>query len=154
MTSKELDTWDKAVDFMRAVTKKERCTLSLLGKDGGRGGFNYGGQGGREIMLAPFVAGKKGDRVDRYTLDRDCDSPLECMLVSFFHELAHAVLNSVIPYDVINRYQREIWTTMLGVNHAKSKYNLSFSDYAVKWMIDEAQSYVVYEEVKEVHDGK
>ena len=100
-------------------------------------------------MLAPFVQAKKGDCVDHCTVYQDCDNPVECMFITFFHELAHAKLADFVPSAVngyswndTSSFQYELWITMLGVECAHSKYGIKFSDQAVKWIIEESMGYI------------
>lgn len=143
-------TMKEAKDFMRDVAKKENVELVFLTKDDGHGGYNYGGSAGN-IMLAPFRKGKTGerDRSKKYPLVRDCDNPVECMLVAFFHELAHVRLTDKVPsivkgysWNNTSRFQFETWITMLGVEYAHSKYGLKFSDQSFMWMLNENSSYM------------
>ncbi len=143
-------TMKGAKDFMREVAKKEKVELKFLTKDGGRGGYNYGGSAGN-IMLAPFRKGKKGDRdrSNKYPLDRDCDNPVECMLIAFFHELAHVRLTDKVPsivkgysWNNTSKFQFETWITMLGVEYAHSKYGLKFSDQSFMWLLNENATYM------------
>ena len=142
-------TFESVKRLMRSIAKKEGVRLDLLGPDEGRGGYNYGGSTGDSIYLAPFVKAKAGEKVDGHAIDRDCDNPIECMLISFFHELSHCVLADRVPSNVENyawndtsTYQYELWITMLGAEYAHSKYGVKFSDQAMRWMLNEAQSYI------------
>lgn len=143
-------TLKEAKDFMREVAKKEKVELMFLTKDEGMGGYNYGGSADN-IMLAPFRKGKKGerDRDGKYPLARDCDNPVECMLIAFFHELAHVRLSDNVPsvvkgysWNNTSKFQFETWITMLGVEYAHSKYGLKFSDQTFMWMFNENASYM------------
>lgn len=143
-------TLKEAKDFMREVAKKEKVKLVFLTKDEGMGGYNYGGSAGN-IMLAPFRKGKKGerDKDGKYPLARDCDNPVECMLIAFFHELAHVRLSDNVPsvvkgysWNNTSKFQFETWITMLGVEYAHSKYGLKFSDQTFMWMFNENASYI------------
>lgn len=150
-------TLSEARALMKSIAKRENLKLVFLTKDEGNGGYNYGGSSGDSIMLAPFVKGRKGDKVKGYELIRDCDNPVECMLIAFFHELAHCILANKVPSRVRGyawndtpKMQYELWITMLGVEYAHSKYGIKFSDQSVKWLIDENASYMVgAQEVKE-----
>lgn len=143
-------TLKEAKDFMREVAKKEKVKLVFLTKDEGMGGYNYGGSADN-IMLAPFRKGKKGerDKDGKYPLDLDCDNPVECMLIAFFHELAHVRLSDNVPsvvkgysWNNTSKFQFETWITMLGVDYAHSKYGLKFSDQSFMWLLNENSSYM------------
>lgn len=143
-------TLKEAKDFMREVAKKEKVELVFLTKDEGMGGYNYGGSADN-IVLAPFRKGKKGerDKDGKYPLARDCDNPVECMLIAFFHELAHVRLSDNVPsvvkgysWNNTSKFQFETWITMLGVDYAHSKYGLKFSDQTFMWMFNENASYI------------
>ena len=99
--------------------------------------------------MAPFVKAKKGEKIGKYEILRDCGNPVECMFITFFHELAHCVLAKNVPSRVkgyswndTSKFQYELWITMLGVEYAHSKYGIKFSDQSVKWLIDENASYI------------
>ena len=143
-------TLKEAKDFMRKVAKKEKVKLVFLTKDEGMGGYNYGGSADN-IMLAPFRKGKKDerDKDGKYPLVRDCDNPVECMLIAFFHELAHVRLSDNVPsivkgysWNNTSKFQFETWITMLGVEYAHSKYGLKFCDQSFMWMFNENASYI------------
>ena len=147
MKSEKRYTRDGIISLMRTIAKRNGLVLSFLKADEGKGGYNYGGSTGDCIMLAPFVAGKKGDVIDGIPLDADCENPLECMLITFFHEYAHCKMADDVPYsmkgyscNMTSRFQYELWITMLGINAARS-YGIVFSDATIKWMLRETMTY-------------
>ena len=134
--------------LMRKIARKEGIRLDFHDADQGGGGYNYGWSGDG-IFLPPFVKGKKGEKVGKYELHRDCDNPIECMLITFFHELAHLKLSDKVPSQIkgyawndTSRFQYELWISMLGVEYAHSKYGIKFSDQSVKWLVEENASYM------------
>ena len=136
-------------DIMKSVAKAEKINLVFMHKDDGIGGYNYGASAGKDIMLPPFVKGKAGDKVNGYTIISDCDNPVECMLITFFHELAHIKLYNKVPSKIkgyswndTSKFQYELWITMLGVEYAHKKYGIKFSDQAMKWIINENMTYI------------
>ena len=135
--------------LMRRICREYKIKLVLLEPDEGKGGYNYGGSAGREIMLAPFVKSFGEDRVGRYIVDNPCRNPLECRLATFFHELAHAVCNDHLPcacdgysWNRTSRFQHELWITIMGFKLAMQKYGIKFSDRTVQWMLRETMSYI------------
>jgi len=118
--------------LMLNICKENKLNLTFLKKNEGLGGYNYAYCGGNEIMLAPFV-GKNS---------------LEKKLISFFHEFSHLKLNQFIPGKIkgysINHtsaMQYELWVTMLGLNYAKEKYDILFSDESVTWLLKQNFTY-------------
>lgn len=139
----------KAKKLMRSIAKKEGLKLAFLKRNEGYGGYNYGASAGDTIMLSPFVGATKGQYILGLQLTSDCDNPVESMLITFFHELAHCKLSKKVPSQVkgyswndTSKYQYELWITMLGVEYAHSKYGIKFSDQTMKWIMDEAKSYI------------
>ena len=137
------------VALMKRVAKKEGVELNFHGVDEGYGGHNYAGSAGKSIYMAPFVLAKAGDKLDGYTVKRDCDNPVECMLIAFFHELSHCVLANKVPSQIegyswngTSRMQYELWITMLGIEYAHSKYGIKFSDQSVQWLLNENLTYI------------
>ena len=135
--------------LMRRICREYKIKLVLLEPDEGKGGYNYSGSAGREIMLAPFVKSFGEDRVGRYIVDNPCRNPLECRLAAFFHELAHAVCNDHLPcacdgysWNRTSKFQHELWITMMGFKLAMQKYGIKFSDRTVQWMLREIMSYI------------
>lgn len=135
--------------IMKSVAKKEKLKLVFMSAENGHGGYNYGASTCEDIMLPPFVKGKKGEKIGRYALDQDCDNPVECMLVTFFHELAHAKLTEKVPSNVkgyswndTSAFQFELWITMLGIEYAHKEYGIKFSDQTVKWLIEQNMGYM------------
>ena len=142
-------TYDRDVVtlLMMDISARHGIELRFLKADEGQGGYNYGGSSGDCIMLAPFVAGKKGDVIDGIHLDADCENPLECMLITFFHEYAHCKLADDVPYHLkgyscnkTSRFQYELWISMLGIRFAQSM-GIVFSDATIKWMLRETMTY-------------
>ena len=134
---------------MRCVAKKEKVKLIFLQPNEGYGGYNYGSSAGDTIWIAPFVKAKDGDMRGEYRIRGNCDNPIEDMLITFFHEIAHCVLVKEVPSQVdgytwndTSKFQYELWITMLGIEYAHSKYGLKFSDQAVKWLMDENATYI------------
>ena len=134
---------------MEEVAKNEKCQLVFLTKTEGLGGYNYGCSAAKSIMVAPFIKVKAGTKVDGIPYDHGCDNPLECMFITFFHELSHIKFTNKVPsivkgfsWNDTSAYQFELWITMLGVEYAHKKYGIKFSDYAVNWLLEEAKSYV------------
>lgn len=137
-TNKQLNI-QEAMGLMKRIADEEGLKLTFLKTDEGRGGYNYGGSCGDCIMLAPFTkSGAK--KIDGYSVDRPCDNPVECMLISFFHELSHCKLANELSADR-STMQNELWVSMTGITHAETKYKLEFSDTAVKWLLNENFSY-------------
>ena len=133
---------------MRRIAKQEGVELTFHKADKGGGGYNYGWSADG-IFIPPFVKAKKGDKVGKYEILRDCDNPVECMFITFFHELAHCKLADKVPSQIkgyswndTSRFQYELWISMLGVEYAHSKYGIKFSDQTVKWLIEENCSYI------------
>lgn len=134
-------------EWIKLIAAEENVRVVWLKPDEGDGGYNYG-TFGDGIWLAPFRKAKAGDVIGKYTIERDCDNPVECLLISFFHELAHAKLRNKIPH-VLKKYawngtsdfQYELWLTMLGVDYAFTKYGIRFSDQALLWLIGENNTY-------------
>lgn len=142
-------TLKQVKDIMKFVAGQEKVKLVFMDKDDGAGGYNYGASSGKDIMIPPFVKAKAGDKVNGYTIFSDCDNPVECMLITFFHELAHDKLSKKVPSRVkgyswndTSKFQYELWITMLGVEYAHSEYDIKFSDQAVKWLLNENMTYM------------
>lgn len=140
---------EDVIRLLKSIARKEKVRLTFLGKDNGHGGYNYGGSTPKDVMLSPFIKAKKGDKVGRYEIYSDCDNPIECMLITFFHELSHAKLADKVPSNIkgyswndTSIFQYEMWITMLGIEYAHSKYGIKFSDQAVRWLIGEAMGYI------------
>ena len=147
MTKKKAYDWDVISFLMRDISNRHGIKLCFIKANEGKGGYNYGGSTGDCIMLAPFVAGKKGDRIEGIPLDSDCENPLECMLITFFHEYAHCKMANDVPYAMkgyscnkTSRFQYELWITMLGIRFAQSM-GIVFSDATIKWMLRETMTY-------------
>lgn len=149
-TVQKIFTWnEKSVrQKMEEVAKNEKCQLVFLTKTEGLGGYNYGCSAAKSIMVAPFIKVKAGEKVDGIEYPNACDNPLECMFITFFHELSHIKFTNRVPsivkgfsWNDTSAYQFELWITMLGVEYAHKKYGIKFSDEAVKWLLDEAASY-------------
>ena len=139
----------QVTDIMKSVAKMEKMNLVFLDKNSGLGGYNYGASSGKDIMLSPFVKGKAGDKINGFTILSDCDNPVECMLITFFHELAHNKLSNKVPsrikgysWNDTSKFQYELWITMLGVEYAHKKYGIKFSDQSMKWIINENMTYI------------
>ena len=148
-TKKFKYTLKQVHDIMKSVAKTEKINLVLMDKNDGWGGYNYGASAGKGIMLPPFVKGKVGDKINGYTILSDCDNPVECMLITFFHELSHIKLSNKVPsrikgysWNDTSKFQYELWITMLGVEYAHKKYGIKFSDQAMKWIINENMTYI------------
>lgn len=147
----EYRTYDSKTvrEIMKAVAKREGLDLVFMKAREGMGGYNYGGSAGDCVMLAPFKKGRRGDKIGKYELDEDCDNPLECMFITFFHELAHCRLAEDVPHNLkgyswndTSRFQYELWITMLGVEYAYKNWGVKFSDQAVRWILHENMSYI------------
>lgn len=130
----------EAMELMKRIADKEGLKLTFMKSDEGRGGYNYGGSCGDCIMLAPFVKCGAYEKIDGYSVERPCDNPVECMLISFFHELSHCKLANELSADR-STMQNELWVSMTGLTYAEMKYKLKFSDAAVKWLLNENFSY-------------
>lgn len=130
----------EAMELMKRIAKEEGLNLTFLKADEGRGGYNYGGSCGDCIMLAPFVKSRAYERIDGYIVERPCDYPVECMLISFFHELSHCKIANELSADR-SKMQNELWVSMTGIMYAETKYKLEFSDASVKWLLNENFSY-------------
>lgn len=87
------------------------------------------------VSRPPFVACKAGEKIGKYTVPRECSAPIQCMVISFFHELAHMI--GKLPDKVGDSFCREIWAMAYGLEYAKEKYGLTFSDAAVAWKFRE-----------------
>ena len=142
-------TLKEVKNLIRLIAKKESVKLYFLKPNQGQGGYNYGGSGKDVIMLSPFVMAKKGEFVGKHEIYSDCDNPIECMLMTFFHELSHCKLTEKVPsyvtgysWNDTSKFQFELWITMLGVEYAHSKYGIKFSDQTMRWMLQEAQGYI------------
>ena len=132
---------------MKDIAEEHGIKLIYLKPDEGEGGYNYGisTSTGDEILLAPYIKGKAGDKIGKYTLSQSCDNPVECMFISFFHELSHCRLaDDSVPMRVkgyrwngTSDYQYELWVTMLGLEYAQRNYNIVFSDQSVQWLLKE-----------------
>ena len=99
--------------------------------DWGDLGSNRGTTDGEYIFFAPYTNN-------------------EYLLISFFHEFAHCVLNHKVPGKVKDKHwnntttmQFEIQITMAGLNFAQ-KHGIVFSDKAVKWLLKQNLSYKDY----------
>ena len=142
------DVGDKAL--MKRICEDRGIKLTFLGKDEGKGGYNYAASTFEDIMIAPFVKCEAGDVIDGYKMEHACHNPLECRLIAFFHELAHATAPShLIPqlasnfsWNFTSKFQFELWTTMAGISIAQIHHDTKFSDEAVKWMLEESMSYM------------
>lgn len=130
----------EAMELMKRIADEEGLKLTFLKADEGRGGYNYGGSSGDCIMLAPFVKIRAYEKIYGYSIDRPCDNPVECMLISFFHELSHCKLANELSAER-STMQNELRVSMTGIAHAETKYKLEFSDAAVKWLLNENFSY-------------
>lgn len=141
---------------MMDIAALEKCELVFLTDKEGLGGCNYAAVAGKDtIMLAPFIKVGAGEKVDGYDYPNGCDNPVECQFISFFHELAHAKLTNKVPsivkgysWNDTSNYQFEMWITMLGIEYAHKKYGIKFSDQTVKWMMEEAKSYIHSKDAK------
>ena len=143
-------TKDEVFSLMRRIARKENVKLVFLKKNEGYGGYNYGTSAGNQIMLAPFRKTICEDDPD--SSERRCTNPLECMLITFFHELSHVKLTNEVPsivkgysWNDTSRFQFELWITMLGMEYAHSKYGIKFSDDTVQWMLRENSTYAAHE---------
>jgi len=130
----------EAMELMKRIADEEGLNLTFLKADEGRGGYNYGGSSGDCIMLAPFVKSWAYEKIDGYSVERPCDDPVECMLISFFHELSHCKIANELSADR-STMQNELWVSATGIIYAETKYKLEFSDTAVKWLLNENFSY-------------
>lgn len=130
----------EAMELMKRIAKEEGLDLTFLRADEGRGGYNYGGSCGDCIMLAPFVKSGAYEKIDGYSVERPCDDPVECMLISFFHELSHCKIANELSADR-SKMQNELWVSMTGIIYAETKCKLEFSDASVKWLLNENFSY-------------
>ena len=142
-------TREQIVALMLDICRENGIELSFLTADGGSGGYNYGASAGDTIMLAPFVKAKAGEKIGIYEIPRACNNPLECMLISFFHEFAHCRLHQQVPNVLesyssqqTSRYQYETWITMLGIKEAQERHGIVFSDETVSWMLTEGTTYI------------
>lgn len=136
-------------EWIQFVADKEKVRVVYLKPDEGDGGYNYASCGDNEVWIAPFKLGKAGDRFGKYELKRDCDNPVECMLISFFHELSHLKFLYHVPHSIYgfrwndtSDYQYELWISMIGIDYALTEYGIRFSDQAVKWLLNEGASYI------------
>lgn len=137
----------KCIELMSSIAKENGLQINFLKYDEGNGGFNYGASAGKYIYLAPFVKSSGNRTINGITINRPCANPMECMLASFFHELAHCKLSRKVPgsekkydWNRTSKFQYELWITMLGLEYARKK-GIVFSDETVKWLIEENFSY-------------
>ena len=128
------------MELMKCIADEESIKLTFLEADEGRGGYNYGGSCGDCIMLAPFVKSGAYEKIGGYSVERPCNDPVECMLISFFHELSHYKIANELSAER-SAMQNELWVSMRGIIYAETKYKLEFSDTAVKWLLNENFSY-------------
>lgn len=126
-------TKDYCIEIMKKVCEENNIKLTFLTKNQGSGGFNYASSSINEIYLAPYIG----------------NGALEKQFISFFHEFSHLKLEKNIPgklegYCVNNTsaMQYEIWVTMLGINYAKEKFNILFSDQSVQWLVKQSFTYM------------
>lgn len=135
--------------LMTDIAKEHKLELIYLKPDEGDGGYNYGASAGEEIWLAPFKKCLAGQKIGKYHTYDACTNPVECMLITFFHELAHCRLSRRVPsvlkgysWNGTSRFQYELWISMLGIEYAHKKYGIKFSDQSVQWILNANASYV------------
>lgn len=128
----ETRTKEQARSLMEGICRRYDIKLDWLSSKDGRGGYNYAECAGKCVMIAPF-RGK---------------NPVERQLIAFFHELSHVLLSDEIPgklagYSSNNstKMQFELWVTMMAIQFAREKFNITFSDDAVQWLISQGFSY-------------
>jgi len=138
--------------LMGDIAKEHKLKLEYLKPDKGYGGYNYGASAGEEIWLAPFKKCSAGQKIGKYDMRSACANPVECMFITFFHELSHCRLSHRVPSQIkgyswngTSRFQYELWISMLGIEYAHKKYGIKFSDQSVQWLLNENASYVEYD---------
>ena len=148
-------TMDRAHDLMRRLAAMNEFALEFQSMNECEElNSGFGSEEENRIVITPFVYGSRSQRFDRpdgngfIYLRKDCHDPVECMLAVFFHELAHLKLAGKVPFkdpekqaNGTSRFQYELWITMLGLNYARETCGLKFSDYAVKWLVEDAIEY-------------
>ena len=138
--------------IMEDIAKEHKLKLIYLKPDEGDGGYNYGASTGEEIWLAPFKKCSAGQKIGKYDIQDACTNPIECMLITFFHELSHCRLSRRVPsvikgysWNGTSRFQYELWISMLGIEYAHKKYGIKFSDQSVQWLLNGNGSYAEYD---------
>lgn len=138
--------------IMDDIAKEHKLELIYLKPDEGDGGYNYGASAGTEIWLAPFKKCSAGQKIGKYDIQDACTNPVECMFITFFHELAHCKLSRQVPsvikgysWNGTSRFQYELWISMLGIEYAHKKYGIKFSDQSVQWLLNGNASYMEYD---------
>ena len=69
------------------------------------------------------------------------DNPLENILITFFHELAHYKFYNEFLKHELSAMQYELYITFKGIEFALTEYYIKFSDQAIKWIIDRNYTY-------------
>lgn len=141
MEKLHIKTHQEALELMETAAKAVGCKVYMLSVDEGRGGYNYGGSAGKDIMIAPFIKCSDREKVGKYTIPRKCNDPIECMLITFFHELSHCIFHNLVPREICT-YFHEMWITLLGIDYARRTYGICFSDAAARWMAGESETYL------------
>jgi len=109
---------------MNDITKQYHIKLILLSEDETNKNnyeINHAYSTNNEIIIAYFTL-----------------SP-EYILITFFHELSHIInLNNFKQY---NKFIEELNVSIFGINLAKDKYNITFNDDVIKWLIQQSFTY-------------
>lgn len=67
---------------------------------------------------------------------------IELEYMSFFHELAHCIYSEK---EFENRFQEEIYMTLMAIQYARNNRLATFSDNAIIWMLEQTLSYKKYD---------
>ena len=141
-------TLEKVKKMMRKICKDNKLKLIFYTSKQGLGGYNYGASAGDCIMLSPFVKKLQKREEKIFSNFKACPNPVECMFAVFFHEFAHCMLTESVPgqvkgysYNNTSHMQFELWITMLGLDYARDKYGIVFSDETVKRLLEQNMTY-------------
>lgn len=111
-------------NIIKDITKQYSIKLILLSEDETKRNnyeINHAYSTNNEIIIAYFTL-----------------SP-EHILIAFFHELSHIInLNNFKQY---NKFMQELNVSLFGINLAKDKYNITFNDDIIKWLIKQSFTY-------------
>lgn len=134
-------TKDQVYSLMKKICDEYKIRLRIVDnkKEAEDLGWalNCGACSGKFIMISYFTI----------------KNSLELKLISFFHEFAHVKLTNKVPFKLkkytlnnISQMQYEMCLSYLGIKFAKEKYDIVFSDDAVKWLLKENMTYSKYNE--------
>lgn len=145
VTKKRTKKWtlEKVEEIMLAVSQTERIKFHMI--PAYEWGYNYLGSDleKREIYIPPFLA--TGETVEVEVKDNHgkakivtamkCHNPLECMFMSFFHEVAHIKYppnRQCLPWNFMSEYHYHCMVTMMAIEIA-NRYGVEFSDKTIRW---------------------